>query len=768
MRKGSLAAHGTPLELKAEYGSALQFTLFVESQRVREAEKEIIRHFKDFQESTEVVAGEAGNITVKISKIRQTDEDEGVDVHVLTDFVAWLENKDVSGVTEYGFSNSSLEEVFLKVTQAEDEEQKERDALDEYDVCCAGCSKGFTLCCLRSCCRCCCFPTRREQEESHGEDEDAIAAVQEGVDTDKVASFKPVLSTWRQTLGILYFSFSRNWLGKWSSYIFHILLIGLALTLALRATNSSMPVPYLAGLTVLLSLTLITFVSPLYRDRNLGVFYLMRAQGLLKSSFLLGTGLYAFIIQALFGFILLTVVYGTGLYREPDICDLDGYPNCLNKSWGGKRNVQPDVVWYNPDGDEVVYATWQGGGYGQLLGAALAFALTMPGAVFSSSYIPGFKLALVSVVTCSLAASITPLICYYFLAPKFVDDCFRDICNEDLSMASNANLGTSGREFLDCVGLQVSQASSSLCLPRSTAILPPFGLFHLLSMALISEITFISEPPEYVEEVFIPSIGGDFCSGSTCQFPFAHDRYGMYLGFMLLGAFLLLLLGFCLVTFFSFPSGISRQVRNYISHLYKSLLFSKELRIETETKKIGEETEPFEEVLKESELVHRIVRELQSPSEQVSHSLELVEEVSGRDTEVEIGEVNVDTNASIRESLPPVIAYKLRKVYPSLGGLPPKVALASLDLHVPKGQVLGLLGQNGAGTSFYCFNLCSTAAQGLTVFLFTVFLFTVFLFTVFLFLLFQEKLPPSRFGLPLTMQLADSLSLPGMMFPPKL
>jgi ABC-type lipopolysaccharide export system ATPase subunit len=50
-----------------------------------------------------------------------------------------------------------------------------------------------------------------------------------------------------------------------------------------------------------------------------------------------------------------------------------------------------------------------------------------------------------------------------------------------------------------------------------------------------------------------------------------------------------------------------------------------------------------------------------------------------------------------RDEIPPVLTYKLQKIYPSLGGLPAKVALKSLDLHVPKGQVLGLLGKNGAG-----------------------------------------------------------------------
>jgi energy-coupling factor transporter ATP-binding protein EcfA2 len=50
-----------------------------------------------------------------------------------------------------------------------------------------------------------------------------------------------------------------------------------------------------------------------------------------------------------------------------------------------------------------------------------------------------------------------------------------------------------------------------------------------------------------------------------------------------------------------------------------------------------------------------------------------------------------------RDDIAPVVMHKLRKVYPSLGGVPPKIALEPLYLHVPKGQVLGLLGKNGAG-----------------------------------------------------------------------
>lgn len=53
----------------------------------------------------------------------------------------------------------------------------------------------------------------------------------------------------------------------------------------------------------------------------------------------------------------------------------------------------------------------------------------------------------------------------------------------------------------------------------------------------------------------------------------------------------------------------------------------------------------------------------------------------------------LDRAAKEKAELPPILMRSLRKVYPSSGRSPPKVALNSLDLHVPKGQVLGLLGK---------------------------------------------------------------------------
>ena len=45
----------------------------------------------------------------------------------------------------------------------------------------------------------------------------------------------------------------------------------------------------------------------------------------------------------------------------------------------------------------------------------------------------------------------------------------------------------------------------------------------------------------------------------------------------------------------------------------------------------------------------------------------------------------------------PLIIKDMRKVYPSCGGVPPKVATKSFCLRIKKGEMFGLLGPNGAG-----------------------------------------------------------------------
>ena len=701
MRKGDLAAFGTPLELKSEHGSALQFSLLVPSEQVSRAERDIQKHFKDYQKWTEVNAGEAGNIVVKIGKIKQAKNDQGVDSGVLTDFVAWLEDEESSGVTEYGFSNSSLEEVFLAVTEADDKEEAARqaqlardDPLEEFDVCCAGCSRSCILCCLGSCCSCCCCPRRRAPRDRLDEGEVAIAALQsEGTETEKISSFKPVLSSWRQCLAILYFSSSRTWIWKKWNWFFHILWIGFAFMLCIRGTNAGTKELFLTGPVLSMSIVLITFVSPIYSDRSTGLFYLMRAQGLLQSSYLLGVGLYSFLVQLLFGILMMIFIYATGLYREPDDCS-----SCVAEKWSFTRVAQYVPIngnFIDPNGGVAqVFAVSNGAGFGKLLLAAIAFAFTVPGSVFSSAYLPGLKFAMIIVVVCSLLASITPLIGYFFVAPNFVEDC--NICD----VANAAYPATDSGKYMDCVGFLVSGAATqSLCLPRSVGLLPQYGLFQMLSLALYSEIKFISNPPEYVEDVFIPSLGGGVsCSGDVCKFPLANQRFRQYFGVMILSALLLLLWGALLVWFFSFPSGFTRKVRTYFVNLYKAVRSVGSRMREGGTKRQDStDHETFDEVLEETALVESLIKEM-GPIMQAGDVEEAGASFQDEDDD-DLASPGIDMEACgvPRDSLPPVLAYKLKKIYPSLGGVPPKLALRDLDLHVSKGQVLGLLGQNGAG-----------------------------------------------------------------------
>jgi ABC-type Na+ transport system ATPase subunit NatA len=214
---------------------------------------------------------------------------------------------------------------------------------------------------------------------------------------------------------------------------------------------------------------------------------------------------------------------------------------------------------------------------------------------------------------------------------------------------------------------------------------------------LLSEIVFLSEAPEYVQQVLIPALGDSVeCSGSTRRFPFARQVYGDNLGFMLLGAIILLIFGFAQVVFSPFPDGAVLRVKNYISDAYRQVRLCVLPPKASNSDTLKDTSEPMEEVVKEEGVVTSLVQKFLNAK---------VRESGQNDVEIQ-NDSEVEMNPL--DELPPVLLHKLRKVYPALGGLPSKVALEFLDLHVPKGQVLGLLGKNGAGECrvliFFCQN----------------------------------------------------------------
>jgi ABC-type multidrug transport system fused ATPase/permease subunit len=501
---------------------------------------------------------------------------------------------------------------------------------------------------------------------------------------------------------------ARSWTGKGSIanwIIYGLFILVIIIVGVFSAGSQSPPIIMMVIPTALLSMMLLSVISAIYSDRQLGLFYLIRTQGLLKGAYLLGTSMYSLTVMFMYGLVALSLLYAMPLFRDPTICPQDEFYSgaCTHKN-GDPPIVYPlPISWWEDEfnGEPVqLFAAPTTGSYGRVFGAAAFFALTMPGAVLASSYVPGYKFALVLVVFIALFVSILPL--SFFLRGSGQDEeglaqCVLNICSpDDLSSFSIDNLRSNGQEFLNCVGFDVNYDSvGSLCLPPVAAILPQFGLFQTLAMTIISDIILISDPPEYVEQVLIPSFGGDVkCSGGTCVFPYTKWVYGVNLGYMAVGAIILLFVGIILVSFFSFPGGVVLRITNSVSLMFGHLCCGKGRRRESsDDQKLDEaanERPPLKEVVDESKDVESLVKPiLKAPAPE----------------EVEEGKedlVIADHDMIPRDDLPPVLMYKLRKVYPSLGGLPPKVALASLDLHVPKGQVLGLLGKNGAGKTVCC------------------------------------------------------------------
>jgi len=410
----------------------------------------------------------------------------------------------------------------------------------------------------------------------------------------------------------------------------------------------------------------------------------------MEQSYLLGTSLYSLIVQFAYAFVFLTLFFGTSIFRTATRLDCNGY-DC--KEFGDK----PVVNAYNPilsgfqDGNDVsVYSHFASGGYEMIVGIIFAFTLTFPGAVLSTAFLPGFKLSLVGISLALLAACVSPAILYTTnsLDPYFAGNCTEytetiETCSESSFTLDNANA-----DFVECVGWgQVPgsiggdlESVLTYCTPAHAAILPQMGLFQTLALVLQSDVVFYSEPEEYAQQ-FVRKLveGGASCSGNRCKFGYARQLYAKNIGFMILGAILLLILGIVMATIMIYPSKWMIQARRVIRDSLKC-----SVKKRSGSEKV-EEIEEMKEVDAERQNVHAIMQPFVLTPEDVEAN------------NVPTPTLAFSPRTSNREQLPPVVMHKLRKVFPPLGGAPPKIALKSLDLHVPNGEVLGLLGKNGAG-----------------------------------------------------------------------
>ena len=205
---GTVAAFGSPLELKTTYGSALQFSLICDKGNIESVEESVKNIFGDLSLFVEFKASGTGYSTLTIKKVCKDHGEggscgggpgEGVPVAALSAFIGWLEDDD-SPIQEFGISNSSLEEVFLAVTHDAPSSSAQHQTGN------------------RGCCYCC----RKKQlmpssEVTHLASTNALPIPSQNMNhlpkiTMPIYSRK--LSVRKQTKAIVCFFFARNWTGR--------------------------------------------------------------------------------------------------------------------------------------------------------------------------------------------------------------------------------------------------------------------------------------------------------------------------------------------------------------------------------------------------------------------------------------------------------------------------------------------------------------------------------------------------------------------------
>ena len=779
LRAGEVAALGTPLQLKAQYGSALQFSLLVERAASQAVAATIQERFFRPPLAT-VRAGSSGDIEVSIHKVvvsgagaQQQEQlpqhQQGVSPEQLGDFVAWLEDSAQSQVIEYGFSNSSLEEVFLKVTEG-DKPPGEAHADDDVQVCGNCCCTGCVRCCLAGCCRCCCCPRPRhrthdndehlhDSEEPRQEDKQQQQLALDGavpvavpvaapVGTEApgrasrehaaLAAFKPDLRTAPQFEALLLHRFSASWTGVPSivNWVMFTVLAALPLIVGFNLPGSSASM--YAGLfpALVLALMLPSLVAVTYQDRSLGLFHLMRTQGMLGRSFLLAETTYSFVVQLLFGIVVVSLFFATPLWRTPtNWCVRDSlWAPCA--SYG--QNSLPPLPMFRDNSGAQVYAVMSPGGWGLQFALALFFALSLPGTVLACSFMPGNKRMLVLLTVFALAAGAGGIA---FVAAPWAGTAASPYlassivaCQADGALYTASNLSAG---FVDCAAVMASGSTYIMSLPPTMALLPQFGVYLGTGVALNYNVQLLTNPQSYLTQVLLPAMPADAgCDASgLCTSASSKQRFGQVLGWMLLGALVWAALAALVVALFVFPTkrvlafraSASRALAP-ILHPRKSLrarLARREQRTAAPPPGDGVEApqvEPgqraasdagakeLEEVTKERELVQGLLRPY-LVARGGEGGVEAGEDAATADPAI------ADLAALPRDTLPPVLLHRLSKTYAAVGGQPPKVALDGLDLHVSHGQVLGLLGKNGAGktTALKILSATHDATSGLAL-----------------------------------------------------
>jgi len=348
-----------------------------------------------------------------------------------------------------------------------------------------------------------------------------------------------------------------------------------------------------------------------------------------------------------------------------------------------------------------------------VVGIAIVAAFSSVGFALCTAFFPGHHLALVMILLLIYAGNMLDIL----LTEGYT--VHRYIC-EGRTFA----LDTVDSEFVDCVGYRIAydrywDYSSIGGIRPVSSLFRNVGIFQMLLMVNSANIKFVSDQEGYVEDILIPALQGEVhCKDHTCSVPRAHHLYGVSLLYTMMGGLFFILLGLCIAYILEFPSASLLRWRQAVKEamfvrFHQGTAALKDLCTCCRKSHFRAQIDDMEETgleLADVSEEHPIIENVAQPLLNL-HNMEVGElpEVTQERTivknlvqtlltgDIVDGRPTIDRDTQLAQDLPPILTHRLRKVYPGTGGGPPKVALDSLDLHVPRGEVLGLLGRNGAG-----------------------------------------------------------------------
>lgn len=714
MHSGEIAAYGTSLDLKKEYGTSILFSLLVDPECVEEATKDISYIFKDAPIGTvEISTGDAGNLSVRIKNLQ---EEEGIaveknefEIKFLLNFVDWLEDGQ-EYLTEWGYSNSSLEEVYLNITGKLDEQIGKMT--QKQKICCTCCCTGCIRCCLSGCCACCCCPKTVQMSSDANDDvnddtnDDNVLTAKvlqddddETLDVDtikeelsKLPGFIPKLNVMHQFKTLLIRHFSTQWLqcgcgsiSNWIVYsIFLILVVVICFLSNFDFNPDSLGILFAIFFS---SLILPSMVSQAYEDRHLGMLSLMFSHGMLRIPYLMSQLAYYFIVQFVYGFLVISIVYPFYFNYE------------FNKNDFSNSGLQSSFEYQMDENYTLSFGFIPGfGAYGLLIAIVLTFSIVHLPVAMILSYLPGYKLGISLVSLYALVAGIVPAY-IYFLQYKGINN------------APDCEFSYT-QDYLNCKAFQKFYLLGAL--PSSASMLAQFGMFLQGYYFLISNIQIkVGYYDEYSnqqivdEEKTLLSIkkfeeNGISCDQNTysCEFSLTTSKMNESFGYSILGGTLWTILCTLIFIYFIYPPPFIQRFKFQLKHFTKKCFKCCEKKKKTvagKKQELSMEISDNSDVENEKIIVKNICNKV------------LLNKDRGNNDDLESQEQeNVDMikilTDSQRSQLPSAITHGLQKIYPALGNAPEKVAVDDLYLNVPKGTVLGLLGQNGAGktSAFGC------------------------------------------------------------------